>query len=161
MTKLYQLTQDYMEIVELEEQMNDDQIELIKKAIEEEIVDKTGNIIKVVKSIEGDIKAIDEEVKRLNKLKKIKKNAVDNIKLYTKLQLESIGTKKLNTPLGNISIRKSPAALVINDETLIPKDYYEEEIVKNLNKEVIKDLLKQGKEIPGCELRQGTSLTIK
>lgn len=159
--KLYELVQDYMEIVELEGQMNDEQIATIKAVIEDEINNKSGNIIKVIKNIESDVKAIDEEVKRLNALKKHKKNTVDSIKGYMKAQLELMNTKKITTPFGNISIRKNPVSLVINDETLIPENYYEEEVVKNLNKEVIKDLLKQGKEIPGCELRQGTSLTIK
>lgn len=161
MAKLYELVDDYMEIVELEEEMNDEQIEEIKKAIEYEINNKSGNIVKIVKSIESDIKAIDEEVKRLNKIKKAKKNTITNIKNYTKQQLELMGTKKVATPFGNISIRKNPVSLVINNENLIPEDYYEEEVVKNINKEVIKDLLKQGREIPGCELQQGTSLTIK
>ena len=161
MAKLYELVEDYMEIVELEEEMNDKQIDEIKKAIEYEINNKSGNIVKIVKSIESDVKAIDEEIKRLNKIKKAKKSTIDNIKNYTKQQLELMGTKKVSTPFGNLSIRKNPVSLVINDESLVPNRFIGEEVVKTINKTMIKDLLKEGQEIPGCELQQGTSLTIK
>lgn len=161
MSKLYELAADYMEIVELESEINDDQITIIKAAIQEEVQNKSGNIIKVVKSIEGDVKAIDEEIKRLNKLKKAKKNTIDSIKNYTKSQLELMGTKKLQTPFGNISIRNNPVSLVVVDESLIPDKFIGEEVVKTVNKAMIKDLLKDGEKIPGCELQQGTSLTIK
>ena len=87
MTKLYELANDYMEIVNLEGQAPEEQLELIKSVIQEEVNNKSGNIIKLIKNIESDVKAIDEEIKRLNSIKKIKNNTINNIKEYTKQNL--------------------------------------------------------------------------
>ena len=160
MASLYELANDYTELMELEGQVDEEQLNQIKELVENEIKNKSGNIVKLIMNIQSDVKAIDEEIKRLNKKKKAKNNTIDSIKEYTKNHLLAMEMKKVETPFGNITVRNNPASLKISDETLIPMEYIEEEIVKNVNKSAIKDLLKDGKEIPGCELTYSKSLII-
>lgn len=159
--KLYELAQDYMELVELEGQVDEEHLELIKQAVMEEIENKSGNIIKIIKSIESDVKSIDEEIKRLNALKKAKNNTINSIKEYTKQHLININAKKIQTPFGNITVRNNAPSLNIIDENLIPNEFKELKVEYTINKNDIKDLLKDGKKIAGCELKFGKSLIIK
>lgn len=164
MTKLYELANDYMEIVNLEGQAPEEQLELIKSVIQEEVNNKSGNIIKLIKNIESDVKAIDEEIKRLNSIKKIKNNTINNIKEYTKQNLVNMDIKKIQTPFGNISIRNNPPSLNIPDETLVPDNFKEkvvEYVISSENKKAIKEILKEGNTVPGCELTYGKSIIIK
>jgi phage host-nuclease inhibitor protein Gam len=75
--------------------------------------------------------------------------------------MEIRGVKKLETSLGNISIRKTPPSVNVLDENLIPLEYIETKQVMSIDKKLILGDLKDGLVIPGVEIKQGTSLTIK
>lgn len=160
--KLYEVVDDYLEILSLEEdEVTQEQLEVLKVAIEEEIKSKSGNIIKVVKNIESEINTIEEEVKRLNELKKSKVKTLDNLKEYTKYNLLRLGTSKITTPFGNISVGNNPPSVNVLDENAIPEKFIKEKVVKTLDKKYIKEELKNGIEIPGCELNYTKRLIIK
>lgn len=161
MAKLYELVGDYAELVELEGQVDEEQLELIKNAVKEEIKSKSGNIIKVVRNLETDVTAIDEEIKRLQKMKKTKKNVIENIKNYTKTCLIDMGSNKIETPIGKITLRTNAPSVVVLDESLIPEDYMVVETTAKPDKNLIKELIKNGSKVPGCTLERSQSVTIK
>lgn len=158
--KLYELLNDCLEVENLDE-VDEEQRKEILNFIKLEISNKGDNIIKFIRNEESSIKIIDEEIKRLQALKKARNNKIKNIKSYVQYCMESVGSKKIEGNLGKISIRKNPPALELVNEDLIPEKFIREETIKTINKAMIKDLLKDGQEIPGCKLTYGTSLTIK
>ena len=116
----------------------------------------------VVRNLESNIAAIDTEIKRLQELKRLKQNNITRLKEYTKECMNIQGIKKLETSLGNISIRKTPASVKILDETKIPLEYLNVKQVTSIDKKTLLDDLKDGLILEGiAELSQGTSLTIK
>ncbi|HBG7491473.1 TPA: siphovirus Gp157 family protein, partial [Clostridioides difficile] len=126
MSTLYELTTDLLEIEEgLTETTGNEteKLEEIKEIIKQEIQNKNTRIVSVILNIDSDINSIDSEIKRMQELKKIKKNALDRLKSNIKECMELLGTKKVETFLGNISIRKSAGSLVIEDEEKIPAIY--------------------------------------
>ncbi|HBF5908416.1 TPA: siphovirus Gp157 family protein, partial [Clostridioides difficile] len=115
MSTLYELTTDLLEIEGLTETTGNEaeKLEEIKEIIKQEIQNKNTRIVSVIINIDSDINSIDSEIKRLQELKKVKKNTLDRLKSNIKDCMELLGTKKVETVLGNISIRKSAGSLVI------------------------------------------------
>ena len=155
---LYELSADLMSLNDIEDV---EDVEIIREIIEQQIQAKSTGIIAVVRNLESNIAAIDTEIKRLQELKKKKQNNISRLKEYTKECMEIRGVKKLETSLGNISIRKTPPSVNVLDENLIPLEYIETKQVMSIDKKLILGDLKDGLVIPGVEIKQGTSLTIK
>ncbi|MCJ0512958.1 siphovirus Gp157 family protein, partial [Clostridioides difficile] len=134
MSTLYELTTDLLEIEEGLTEITGNEaekLEEIKEIIKQEIQNKNTRIVSVIINIDSDINSIDSEIKRLQELKKIKKNSLDRLKSNIKECMELLGIKKVKTFLGNISIRKSAGSLVIEDEEKIPAIYKTvEQVVK-------------------------------
>ena len=156
---LYELSSDLVALNDIE---SVEDLEVIKGIIIQEIQNKSTGIVAVVRNLESNIAAIDTEIKRLQELKKTKQNNITRLKEYTKECMNIQGVKKLETSLGNISIRKTPASVRILDETKIPSEYLTVKQVTNIDKKTLLDDLKDGLILEGiAELSQGTSLTIK
>lgn len=162
MTSLYELTSDLKELQEIDfTEADRDEVEAIKEIIKEQIESKGTGIIVVVRNLEADIEVIKTEIKRLQDLKKLKENKIENLKKYTKECLEEADIKKLSTSLGNISIRKLPGSVEVLEEDSIPAEYKKEVVTVTVDKKSILADLKEGVVVPGVTLKTGTSLTIK
>ena len=162
MTSLYELTSDLKELQEIDFTETDrDEVEAIKEIIKEQIESKGTGIIVVVRNLEAYIEVIKKEIKRLQDLKKLKENKIENLKKYTKECLEEADIKKLSTSLGNISIRKLPGSVEVLEEESIPAEYKKEVVTVTVDKKSILADLKEGVVVPGVTLKTGTSLTIK
>lgn len=162
MTSLYELTSDLKELQEIDfTEADRDEVEAIKEIIKEQIESKGTGIIVVVRNLEADIEVIKTEIKRLQDLKKLKENKIENLKKYTKECLEEADIKKLSTSLGNISIRKLPGSVEVLEEDSIPAEYKKEVVTVTVDKKSILADLKEGVVVPGATLKIRTSLTIK
>ena len=156
---LYELSSDLIALNDIE---SVEDLETIREIIKQEIQNKSTGIVAVVRNLESNIAAIDIEIKRLQELKRLKQNNITRLKEYTKECMNIQGIKKLETSLGNISIRKTPASVKILDETKIPLEYLNVKQVTSIDKKTLLDDLKDGLILEGiAELSQGTSLTIK
>ena len=159
---LYELTSDLKELQDIDfTEVDAEQLEAVKVAIKEQIVNKGTGIIAVVRNLEADTEAIKTEIKRLQDLKKSKENRIENLKKYTKECLEEADIKKVSTALGNISIRKLPGSVEVLEEDSIPVEYKKEVITLTIDKKAILSDLKEGVVVPGVTLKTGTSLLIK
>ena len=159
---LYELTSDLKELQDIDfTEVDAEQLEAVKAAIKEQIVNKGTGIIAVVRNLEADTEAIKTEIKRLQDLKKSKENRIENLKKYTKECLEEADIKKVSTALGNISIRKLPGSVEVVEEDSIPKEYKKEVVTVTVDKKSILADLKEGVVVPGVTLKTGTSLLIK
>lgn len=88
------------------------------------------------------------------------KRLVKSFETYLKICVINSGAP-LRGEQFEINIRKNPPALVLEDLTSIPEEYFELHSETILRKDVLKDHLKMGKEINGARLEQSTGLTIK
>ena len=138
--------------------------ELIKKSIDQltlETNEKIENIIKYIKNLEAEAEALEKESKRLNdrKVRTLKK--VDNLKGYLKDFTSSLESKKYHTGIFNISIRKNAAAVVVENEFLVPDEFCKTEIIRKVDKIALKEKLKSGEVIEGVKLQRSESIIIK
>ena len=69
--------------------------------------------------------------------------------------------KKVETPIGTISLKSNPPATDIFDESILPKKFLKEKVTYTPSKTDIKKALQAGEEVPGARLVINTSLTIK
>ena len=160
--KLYELTQNYLNLLDLLENP-EVPAEMVQAALEEvegNFEDKAENIIKLIKSVEGDIKAYKEEEIRLSTRRRTLENKVINLKVYLESSLKAIGKKEIKGKLFTLKIQKNAPSVVIDDLNTIPKEYLKESLIL-VDKTKLKEDLKNGLEIAGARLEASESLRIR
>ena len=156
---LYELSNDLVALRDMDEI---EDVQQIKEIIANEVANKSKGIIQVVRSLESDVDAIKTEMDRLNKLKKVKENNIKRLRNYTKVCMEQMEVKKIETPVGNLTLRKGVSTLKIDDESKLPSKYIEVVQTSKVNKDLVKSDLKAGIEVEGAYMSEpGMSLMIK
>lgn len=156
---LYELSNDLVALRDLDEI---EEVQQIKEIISGEVANKGKGIIQVVRILESDVDAIKAEIDRLNKIKRVKENNVKRLRDYTKVCMEQMEVKKIETPVGNLTLRKGVSTLKIDDENKLPSKYIELVQTYKVNKDLVKSDLKSGIEIEGVYMSEpGMSLMIK
>ena len=162
MMKLYELTQNYLNLQELLENP-EIPAEMIETALNEvggQIEDKAENIAKLIKTLEADVSGFKAEEKRLADRRKSLENRVTGLKNYIDNSMKVTGKNKFKGQLFSFSIKKNPPSLNVEDEKLIPEEYWIEQ-APVLDKKTLLAALKAGEEIPGVSIKQTESLRIR
>lgn len=167
--KLYEIAKSFIELQTRLE--NDDIGEDTKQAIADtlegldfSLEEKTENIIKIIRNQESDISAVDNEIKRLQDLKKSKQNNIESLKSYLLNNLVGIGKDKVETALFRVTVKNNPPKVNIVDEHEVPAEYMK--ITYTVDKSGLKqDLMNEEKAAElnklGITLVQDKCLMIK
>ena len=128
--------------------------------LKEELKSKSSDLIKYIRNLELENTVTKLEIERLEDLKKGKEKKIKSIKSYIKGILLDLDKKKVETELGNLSLRKT-TSVEITDITKIPKEYLvvKEEVTPS--KKLIGDSLKKNILIDGAVLKEDYSVLIK
>ena len=128
--------------------------------LKEELKNKSSELIKYIRNLELENTVTKLEIERLEDLKKGKEKKIKSIKSYIKRILLDLDKKKVETELGNVSLRKT-TSVEITDISKIPKEYLvvKEEITPS--KKLIGDSLKKNILIDGAVLKEDYSVLIK
>lgn len=154
--KLYEIAEMYEAMESLDENIDiTTALENIDGALEEKLED----IAKLVRNLEAEAKAYEEEEKRLRAQKQAAKNRVESIKRYVKENLEEIGRDKVEAGIFKWSLQNGPGRVEITDETKIPDEYFVKEI-KPLKAE-IKKAIEEGIITEGAEIVRDKSLRLR
>ncbi|NHL37606.1 siphovirus Gp157 family protein [Clostridium botulinum] len=161
MAKLYELTQNYNNLLDLVDnpEVAKEVLEESLNQIHEEMDIKLENVAKVIKSIEVDAKGLKEEEKRLADRRKSLENRIVNLKEYAENSMRATGITKIKGKVFTLGIQKNTPRVEITEEESIPEEYFE--IEKKLVKKDILAALKEGKEVPGAAIKQTESLRIR
>ena len=159
---LYSITTEYrmlmQEIEECEGVLNPE-LEEGLQINKEELVVKSENYVHVIKSQEAYLSAIDNEIKRLQALKKQKEKAVDVLKSYLLQAVENFGT--FTSGFFTFSTRKSSSVEVVCDVNDLPKELKVIKVTETADKTAIKKALQSGEQIDGCAIITKHNLAIK
>jgi DNA repair exonuclease SbcCD ATPase subunit len=158
--KLYELAQNYAQLMEMAEEMESDALVDTLEALQDAIEDKAENIAKLIKNLEADAKIIKEEEKRLAERRQSIEKKIERLKQYLQEQLEVAGLQKVKRPTITVAIQNNPPSVEIADEKLIPSEFMIPQPAK-VDKRAILERLKNGEEIPGCSLKQTKGVRIK
>lgn len=126
------------------------------------IAEKAGNIGRWICNIDGNVKAVESEIDRLEKRKEVNDHLKDRLKAYLKDSMEKAGMDKIDTGIMVLAIQKNPPSVEFVDETAISatyKDIIPEQHV--ISKKRILEALKAGEEVKGAILHQGTHLRLR
>ena len=155
---LYELTQNYLQVLEIAE--NGDDLADTLEALEDAIEVKAENTAKVIKQLEANAEMLANESRRLSERKSAIENNVRNLKSYLQEQLEKCGKSKIKGEIFTVAIQNNPQSVEVLDETKIPLEFFIEQAPK-LDKKTLLQHLKNEEKIPGVTLKQSQSLRIR
>lgn len=159
MPSLYELKNDYLRLLELEEEVDSEAFQDALDNLTDEINTKAESIAAVLKQMEADVKMLKDEEVRLKNRRTAIENNYKRLKEYLKNELEVMNIDKVKTPKFTITVRNNPVKVVIKDDDLIPVDY---KVPKySIDKKVLKEALLNGEEIKGAELIQEKGVQIR
>lgn len=160
--KLYELTgafNDIFNLLESDDELNLDALEDTLQSIEGAIEYKASNIVRMILSLEKSAEAFGSEARRLADKAKATENKIKWLKNYLLQAMEATAKDKIQTDVGTISRRKSPASVFVVMEKDIPGKYWYTP-PQVLDKKLLLEDLKAGVNVPGAELRQGYHIRI-
>ena len=165
MANLYELTNQMLQLQEALEYGAEtpEQEAAIIAQMEAVAVDfdaKADGYAKVIKNMSAQAEAIRTEEKRLAARRKVLENGIDRLKDAIYSAMMAVGTRKVQTTIGSWGIQKNPPSVAVTDEKAIPAEYW---ITPPpvLDKQALREDLKQGCLIAGCELQQTESVRFR
>ena len=162
MSTLYELTNEYMALLEMAEDPDIDPQAFADtlEALGGELEMKADGYARVMKELEGRAATMRFESKRLeNGYKTIERN-IDRMKHALQDSMVATDKRKFKTDLFSFSIRKNPASVVIDRETSIPPEFLIPQDPK-IDMKAIKAAIDRGDDITFAHLEQGESLIIR
>lgn len=158
--KLYEYTQDYLYLLEISEELDQDVLIDTIDAITASIEEKAENIAKVVRTFEAEIKVLKQEEERLAAKRKTLESKNTYLKKYLFEQLEMVGINKIKRPLFTISIQNNPPGVDVINPDEIPEDFWSRPDPV-LDKRKILSLLRAGDDVPGVAMKTSKGLRIR
>ena len=164
---LYKLTSEYTQLMhkladsDLDAQTIADTIE--STGLMDDISTKGQGYIMVARSFNTNIEAIKQEQDRLAKLRKHYELTVERLHNRLLYNMEITGIECIEGPTMTISIRENPESVSVFDEAQIPAEFMRQpEMPPEIpDKWLIRTILQNGIDVPGCKLVKTKKLHIK
>lgn len=158
---LYHIEQETLDIIsKLEEGEVTPELEEALTINKQELQNKAVNYAYVIKECDFNVSAIDEEIKRLQSIKKSeeKKSALLKERITSAMNL--YGIEEVKTPTLKLNFRSSKTVEIINTSQLESK-YFTVKTTRTPDKKAIKQSLEAGEDVPGAILQSNKNLQIK
>lgn len=161
MKSLFLISKEAMELANiLQEEEFTPEIEKALAINQKELQTKAIDYAYVIKSFESDVTAIDEELKRLDALKKANKNAIERLKESVENAMQIYSIEKVETPTMKLSLRNYPTTEILMDE-LIDDKFKKERVTISIDKAAIKKAIQSGETVEGATVEDNWKLQIK
>ena len=124
------------------------------------IAEKIEGYCVVENELSGDLQKIESEIERLNEKKKSIENNIKRLRARLGDCLLSMDTTKYSA--GTYTVyRRETEQIIIDDLQKIPAEFLKTRVSETPNKTLIKERIKEGKEVSGVHLQTNQSITIK
>ena len=160
-TTLYDIKQEYLELInQVEELEGEITPEIEEKLIinQNELQNKAIAYHSVILAKDAFNMQIDNEIKRLQALKKRNNTLIDNLKNRLVGAIQTFGEFTIGT--NTFGLRKSER-VEVEDVNQLPKEYKTIKVNEQADKVAIKKDLKLGKQIENCYIVEQFNLKIK
>jgi hypothetical protein len=162
---LYTIADQYLQDLQklqdmdLDEQTFADTLESLSGDLEV----KATNVAMFVRNLEASAESIKSAEKQMEERRKAIEAKAERIRNYLKDNMARTGITKIDCPYFALSLRNSPPAVEVINADEIPAQYFDipEPPAPVLNKNRLKDDLKNGVIVEGARLTQGSYLQIK
>ena len=165
MSNLYEITQDYLQILSMMEdpELDPQTLADTMEAVEGELEIKAENYAKVMKNLEADVAGIKAEIDRLSERKKTIENNIKRMKEALQVSMETTGKTKFKTELFSFSVRNNAPKVVMDEEYIenVPERFLKYKDPE-INRTAIKEAIQSGEDLEGlAHLEKSTSLSIR
>lgn len=160
MSTLYELTGQYLALMDIAEDADPDALRDTLEGLEGEFEDKADNYAKVIKNLEGQADVLDKEIERLQGKKKGISNSIKSIKGNLERCMINTGKRKFKTTLFSFGIQKNPPTVSVVNEAAIPENFWKQQDPV-LDKKALTAFLKENGPTEYAQLTQGESLRIR
>ena len=159
---LYIIKEEYLDLISQIEQSEGELTPELESALtinKAELEVKSIAYVEVIKQRESFNARIDEEIKRLQAIKKVN----DNLVLRLKNNLLNAVNMFGNFEAGflKLSTRKSKSVEVNIDTNDLPKEFKSIKVTEAPDKTAIKKAIESGQEVEGCRIVENINLAIK
>ncbi|MCR1955498.1 siphovirus Gp157 family protein [Clostridioides mangenotii] len=159
MSNLYELTSDLAQLKEIDEM---DDAKLIIEIIETELRQKGTGLIKLNRIIDANVNQCSDEIKELTDKRRVWEKRKKKIREYILSCMENADIKKIETAIGNMTVRKGVSTLKIEDEDKLPDKYLEVIHTYKVDKDLLKKDIKDGLVVEGAYMtKPKNTLMIK
>lgn len=119
---LYELTGEYLSLLEMAEDENIDQETLrdTMEAIDGELEDKADGYAKVISQLTGDAESIKKQIERLTAMKDRIEGNITAMKKSLETAMIATGKKKFRTELFSFNVQKNAPSLDLLNENMVP-----------------------------------------
>ena len=156
MKTLYELSEEYLDLLEYDGELENSEIAEKLNAVENDIEKKVSNGIGLIQTLKRRAESYEAEITRLVKLKKAAEKNAANIQAYYLDNLRYIGKKKVATSKGTMTVARAggKCPMIIDDENLVPAEYKFTRTVDYIDKEQLRLALEEGEVIEGAHLEE-------
>lgn len=163
--KVYEIKNAMIDTLDIFLESNQDEMDKenyddIMEYLREELKSKSSNIVRYIRNLELENIVAKTEIDRLEDIKKSREKKIASLKGYIKGILLELDKKKIETDLGNLSLRKTTSVEIV-DLSKIPKEYLTVKEEVTPSKKLIGDCLKNNIAVSGAILKEDYSLQIK
>lgn len=156
---LYNIKSEYLAIAhELTEGELTPELEQALIITQENLQEKAINYGYVIKNFESEVDIIEEEIKRLNALKKARQNAVDKLKNNISDAMQLFGILEVKAPTFKMNFRKSESIEIFEG---LDNEFITEKVSYQPDKIAIKNAIKEGRQVNGAALVTNFNIQIK
>lgn len=147
-------TKFFNELLEDETLTDEQRNELIKAKVESELqaVPKVEAMGYYVFMADGELALLKERIKQLEWRAIRRKQSIEYIKNTITLYMKEKGIDKIEGTTFSFKLSKCPASVEITNESILPDKYKRTTVITDYPKDLIKEDLKAGIDIPGAEL---------
>lgn len=163
MKPLYEIATEFKELLNEitdAEEFNDEHMEMLTQC-REDLDKKVINIVSYIKNLESENEAIEKAIVSMNDRNKRLNKKIEKLKDYVKNTMESLEIKEVKSPYFDVMLKSNPPSVKIENEAVIPAEYFKEFIVAKIDKTLIAQKLKNNISVPGTFLEKRTRLEIR
>lgn len=155
MATLYELTGKYQQLLQIADEVDPEVFKDTLESIDGTIEDKAINYAKVDRQMGADIDDLKTEIKRITQRMNSLTNNRKRLRENLMASMQATGKTKIKDKLFTINVQKNRKSIEINNKKLPAYLMIEEKVYKP-DKDRVKELLDEGKEIPGANYKPQT-----
>ena len=162
MTNLYELATRFQMLLDQEELTDEENTEI--NAMTSDIEDACIYRAKYLRNKQSELEAVKEAIKNMQERAKALESRIERQESWLASRMLQTGIVKITkSPLFILQTKRCPPAVYVDDETLIPENYFRTKVTetKSLDKLLIKSTIDAGTFIPGCQLISKLKIEIK
>ena len=155
--KLYEITEQLRELMAMDD-VPPEQLQDTLDMIQDDFDGKAMQVAAFIREMELEAGAYKAEADRLTERKRAIEAKVESMKDYLRTNMEATGTTKIKGKLFSITLGKPSEIVRVGPVEKLPAGYIR--VKEEADKDAIKRALKEGLEVPECELAHGKAKLI-